>query len=134
MSDIPKIRAARALANGSTQAAAARDAGVDRATVGKWVKTAEFKDMILKARDPDPEPETPSAAAEKGLTARVDDALRVIDQALAGDRSVTPQMATVALNVIKAAKTYEPQSSSTDQGPSTLTSLIAEIDAKRAAG
>lgn len=127
MSDVARLRAARALARGATQAQAAREAGVDRSSITHWKKEASFQDMILKANDPEPEPETPDQAARQGLTARVEKALKVIDEALAGG-DVSPQMARVALDVIKAAKTFEPQASA-EEGPSTLTALIARLDA-----
>lgn len=125
--DVARLRAARSLANGTTQAEAARQAGVDRATITRWKREPAFQDLILKASEPEPEPDTPDEAAKKGLTARVEQALRVIDDALAG-KDVSPQMARVALDVIKAAKTFEPQSSGAEEGPSTLTTLIASLD------
>src|SRR5215217_371309 len=106
--ELGRLRAARALANGSTQAAAAREAGVDRASIGRWVKEPAFHDMILKAKEPEPDAASPAEAVDRGLTARVEKALSVIDDALAGG-NVSSSMARVALDVIKAAKTLEPK-------------------------
>ena len=128
MSDVAKLRAARALARGSTKAAAAREAGVDRATVGRWAKEPSFQDLILKAGEPT---EDPKEQAVQGLQDLVPQALKVLEDALAG-ANISPQQQTVALNVIKAAKQFEPVLDE-DQGPSTLTSIIQELDARRKA-
>ena len=87
--------------------------------------------MILKA-NPIEDGDTPQQQAAKGLSDLVPQALRVLEDALAG-ADISPQQQTVALNVVKAAKQLEPAATG-DEGPSTLTSLIQEIDAKRAAG
>lgn len=122
------MRAARALARGATKAAAAREAGVDRATIGRWAKTPEFNDLILTAQLPEEDEEQAAKqTASTGLTARVEVALKVIDRGLAGDEGVTVPMAKLALDVIKAAKQFEPPSEE-ETGPSTLTSLIARLD------
>jgi hypothetical protein len=123
------MRAARALARGESKAAAAREAGVDRATIGRWVKTPEFSDMVLQAQ-PVEEGDDPKVQANKGLHDLVPIAMKVLEDALNG-ADISPQQQTVALNVIKAAKQFEPPSEE-ETGPSTLTSLIARLDAEAA--
>lgn len=122
---VKKAKAARALANGSTKAAAAREAEVDPAQITRWSKMADFQDMVLKAGKP---ADTPQAQATQGLTDLVPQALRVLEDALAG-ADISPQQQTVALNVIKAAKQLEPVSA--NEGPSTLAAAIQEIERER---
>lgn len=129
-SEVARLRAARALARGETQAAAAREAGVDRATVTRWKKEAAFQDLVLKAGEPS---EDPKEEAEKGLKDLVPIAMKVLEDALEGKTNVSPQQQTVALNVIKAAKQLEPAGAGAE-GPSTLTTLLEAVDAKQAAG
>lgn len=127
--DLARLRAARALANGSTKAAAAREAGVDRATLTRWAKEPSFQDMVLKAQSGDASPEE---KASKGLADLVPMAMKVLEDALTGAHQITPAQARVALDVVKAAKTFEPAASAEDTGPSTLTALIQELDARAA--
>lgn len=128
--DVGRLRAARALAHGETQAAAARQAGVDRATVTRWKDDPAFQDLVLKAGE---ETDDPKEQAEKGLKDLVPIAMRVLEDALNG-ANISPQQQTVALNVIKAAKQLEP-SRDEDAGPSTLTTLLQELDERhKAAG
>lgn len=123
---VAQSRAARSLAAGSTKAAAARAAEVDPGTITKWLKTADFRDMILKAQEPADDTD-PQAQAVQGLADLVPQALRTLKDALDGAAISTPQQ-TVALNIIKAAKQLEPAGGK-DAGPSTLAAAIAELDA-----
>lgn len=127
--DVARLRAARALARGESKAAAAREAGVDRATIGRWAKTPEFADLVLQAQ-PVEEGDTPNQQATKGLHDLVPIAMKVLEDALNG-ADISPQQQTVALNVIKAAKQFEPPTEE-ETGPSTLTALIARLDADSA--
>lgn len=130
MSDpIKQVHAARAMAAGSTKAAAARAAGVDPGTITKWLKSPEFQDLLLKAKDPVPD-DDPKAQATQGLADLVPRALKVLEDALNG-ADISPQQQTVALNVIKAAKQLEPVAA--NEGPSTLAAAIAEIDGSQPA-
>lgn len=130
-SDVARLRAARALASGTTKAQAARDAGVDRATITRWAKEPAFQDLILQAQTPK-DGDTPQQQATKGLHDLVPIAMRVLEDALNG-ADISPQQQTVALNVIKAAKQLEPIADA-DAGPSTLTTLIEELDARDRTG
>ena len=126
MSEFKRVRAARALAAGSTKAAAAREAGVDPGTITKWLKDPAFADLMLRADEP---AETLQEQAVQGLADLVPQALRTLKDALEG-ADISTQQQTVALNIIKAAKQLEPVA--TTEGPSTLAAAIAEIDANRA--
>ncbi len=126
--DLKKLKAARSLARGSTQAAAAREAGVDRATIGRWLKDQEFKEMVVTATDAEDSVEDPTVEAERGLSRLVPQAERVLEEALAG-ADVSTQMARVALDIIKAARALEPKAGSGEDGTPTLASLISELDA-----
>ena len=133
MSDVKRQRAARSLANGNSYAQAARDAGISKATLTRWRAEPGFQTALETERtelDLDqPQETTVQERAETGLSARVDEALRVIDRGLAGDKSVSVQMARLALDVVKAARTLEPKAAG-ETGPSTLTALIAKLDAE----
>jgi len=82
--------------------------------------------MVLKAGNED---DTPQQQAAKGLQDLVPIAMRVLEDALNG-ASISPQQQTVALNVIKAAKQLEPAPAE-EVGPSTLASLIEELDGRQ---
>ena len=82
--------------------------------------------MVLQAR-PIEDDDTPQEQATKGLHDLVPIAMKVLEDALNG-ADISPQQQTVALNVIKAAKQFEPPSEE-ETGPSTLTALIARLDA-----
>jgi len=125
--EIGRLRAARSLADGSTKAAAARAAEVDPGTITKWLKDPAFKDLILKAQEP--EDDDVAGKAVQGLADMVPKALRVIDEALDGNG--TPAQLKAALDVIKAARQLEPVA--TTEGPSTLAAAIAEIDGSQPA-
>jgi hypothetical protein len=125
--EIGRLRAARSLAGGSTKAAAARAAEVDPGTITKWLKDGAFRDLILKAQEPD---DDVGAQAVQGLSDMVPKALRVIDESLDGNG--TPQQLKAALDVIKAARQLEPVGAA-DAGPSTLAAAIAEIDGSQPA-
>jgi len=127
--DIKKVKAARALARGATQAAAGREAGVDRATIGRWLKDQEFKELVVTATDAEDTVEDPTVEAERGLSRLVPQAEHVLEDALAG-ADVSTQMARVALDIIKAARALEPKAGSGEDGTPTLASLIAELDAE----
>ncbi len=118
-----KPRAARALAAGSTKAAAAREAAVDPGTITKWLKQPDFQDMILRADEP---AASPADQAVQGLADLVPQALRTLKDAMEG-ADISTQQQTVALNIIKAAKQLEPVAA--NEGPSTLAAAIAEIEA-----
>lgn len=126
--DVARLRAARALAEGASQASAARSAQVNRATIGRWLKEPAFQDLVMQAKTPD-DGDTPQQQAAKGLQDLVPIAMRVLEDALNG-ADISPQQQTVALNVIKAAKQFEPVGGE-DEGPSTLTALIAELDGRQ---
>lgn len=127
---VKRARAARALAAGSTKAAAAREAEVDPGTITKWLKQPDFQDAILRAKDP-ADPNDPHAQAVEGLVDLVPKALRTLNDALDG-ADISPQQQTVALNIIKAAKQLEPAAA--NEGPSTLAAAIAEIESASRVG
>lgn len=124
-SNVKKALAARAIAAGSTKAEAAREAEVDPAQLTRWSKQHAFLELVREARGAEG---TPQQQAVQGLKDLVPRALRVLEDALAG-ADISPQQQTVALNIIKAAKQYEPVAAT--EGPSTLAAAIAEIERER---
>jgi hypothetical protein len=128
--NIKQMRAARALARGTTQAEAAREAGVDRATVARWLKLPEFAQLVVTATSAGDSEGDPTEEAEKGLSRLVPQAEQVLEEALSGG-NVTPSMAKVALDIIKAARALEP--AAREEGTPTLHSLILEMDEAEAA-
>lgn len=127
--EVKKAVAARAIASGSTKAAAAREAGVDPAQITRWTKQPAFQEMVRIAAEPVDDAPDPQQQATTGLRDLVPQALRVLEDALAG-ADISPQQQTVALNVIKAAKQLEPVGQA-EAGPSTLQAAIEAIERER---
>lgn len=113
----PKARAADALAAGLSKAEAARQAGVDRATLTRWSREPAFQEAVDAAR-PDL-----AEQATKGLSDLVPQALQVIEDALTG-KKVTAQMARVALDTVKAAANI----SGAKEGEGTFLAKIRELE------
>jgi DNA-binding phage protein len=113
----PKQRKAREvlLATGN-HAEAAREAGVNRTTIYRWLKDPNF----LAAQD-SPAPEGP------GLATLIPKALKLLDEALEG-KKVTQAQIRAALEVVKTSKAL---TTPTEQEKAqSLTELIAHIDAE----
>lgn len=116
-----KGRAAEVLAGGGTQAAAAREAGVDRATVGRWLKDDEFRALVSQARG------ASQAEAAGGLSGLVGPSLKLLEDALFGEVPVPITKARLALDVVKAAASIEKGS---EAGGSQLADKLAAISLK----
>jgi hypothetical protein len=100
---------------------AARKAGVDRSTVMRWLKDADFQRLVEEVGNPEPSPE-----ALRSLSDLVPKAVEVVEQGLQGDASVSA--ARIALDVIKVAAQMQPKGST--DGTPPLADLIAQLDAK----
>jgi hypothetical protein len=122
--DERKVRAARALAQGSTLPDAAVAAGVDRATVVRWKRDPAFQ--ALQAAEESRPPDTVADTAIRGLEALVPKALSLLEEALLPGSAVTGQMAKNALDVIKAASALRREDGAAGGG--SLEALLTEID------
>ena len=92
--DPRKKTAAESLAAGSSQAEAARQAGVNRSTVLRWLDDPEFQALLQEV--------DPSSDALTGLGVLVPKALEMLNRAMTtGDIPATK--ARVALDIVKAA-------------------------------
>ncbi len=87
-------QAAGLLRQGVSQAQAARQVGVDKSTIGRWLKDPSFVALV----------QTPDYQAEAatGLADLVPKALELLESALAGE-SIPANKARVALDIVKAA-------------------------------
>ena len=99
-----KKQAATALANGQSQAQAAKAAGVNRSTVLRWFNDQSFVALIEEERERIASmPEGP----DHSLESLVPDAHALLARALSG-QSVPAGQARVALDVLKAAAALTP--------------------------
>lgn len=137
----PKHEAAAwSLAQGETQAEAARAAGVDRATCGRWLKIPAFSARvdelrIAREQQADSLEDAPADPSDDKFEELVELAWEVVRAAIAGEpgpggRIPTTAQHTNALKTIELARKLAPKESSS--GPS-LADLIAQADADRAA-
>lgn len=114
-----QVLAAESLATGATKAQAARNAGVNRATVTKWSQSAEFLSLVEAVK--------PGLAGEAvtGLHQLIPQSLQLLQGALEGsDVSVT--RARIALDIIKAAAGIAQDKA--DAGPTDLERRLAQLD------
>lgn len=103
---------------------AARVAGVNRSTVMRWLKDADFQRLVSEAS----RVEGPAPAATKALTDLVHRAVEVVEQGLDGEATVGA--GRLALDVIKVAAQLEPKG---NPGESVkLADLLAELDGNKA--
>jgi len=100
---------------------ASRKAGIDRSTMVRWLKDADFQRLLAEVGSPEPSPE-----ALKSLADLVPKAVEVVEQGLQGEASVSA--ARIALDVIKVAAQMQPKGST--DGTPPLADLIAQLDAK----
>lgn len=129
-SKFARRRAAAALAAGRSQAQAAREAGVHRATVKRWMEDPEFMALVEEKAPAEQE----VVQATKGLADLVPQALQVIEDALAGNQ-ITPAAARVALDVIKTAAALQPKEfGDTSDAMPEWSTLIQELDERNNAG
>jgi hypothetical protein len=139
LSDPRQETAAWALAQGSTQIEAAREAHVDRATVTKWRRTEPFEHRVdeLKLTLAEKAEDDPGEAAEQGLARLIPLAEAVIEAALKGEKYgekvPTQQQHANALKTIELARKLEPRATGHSGAPA-LGDLIAAADAARTAG
>ncbi len=96
MTDVKRQKAAELLRQGVSQAEVSRQVGVDKSTIGRWLKDPSFVALV----------QTPDYQAEAatGLADLVPQALKLLEDALAG-ANVPANKAQVALNIVKAAAT-----------------------------
>lgn len=113
-----KAKAASVLALTGNKAEAARQAGVDRATLTRWSREPAFQEAVDAAR--------PGLAeqATSGLSDLVPQALAVLEDALSG-KKVTAQMARVALDTVKAAANI----TGAKEGEGTFLAKLRELEA-----
>lgn len=142
LTDPKRESAAWSLAQGETQAEAARAAGVDRATCGRWLKDPAFSARVDELRigmsfqrAAETDEELAEALEGDRFEELVKVAWEVIEAALKGEagpggRVPTTAQHTNALKTIELARKIAPKESS--DGPS-LADLIAQADADRAA-
>jgi hypothetical protein len=123
-----KQRAARALAHGSSKAAAARTAKVNRATIQRWMDDPEFQDLVLEERELLAEPAPVEEQAIKGLSDLVADALVLLKEAMTG-KEVTAARARIALDVIVKAASLEGKSAE-DEVTASWGSIVEALDAR----
>jgi len=120
--DARKRQAAEAIANGASAAAISRELGIDRATVGRWKKEADFQSYMATLLEETEE------EAQEGLRARVPAALKLIDRFLAGDSNIPANRATAALNIVKAAASIDRATS--DTGETAFEERLKTLDAR----
>jgi hypothetical protein len=137
LADAKQETAAWALAQSTNQSAAARAAGVNRATITRWLRDPGFTGRVdeLIVTIAKGESDDPSGEAERGLARLIPIAEAVVEAALKGEpfngKAVTPQQHRNALDTIKLARSLEPKASAHEAGTMSLTELIAEADAQR---
>ena len=117
--DARKHEAAKLLAARKSQSETARALGVNRSTIGRWQLEQEFVELVQRYRSDE------SEIADQGLAMLVPQALKLIEEALAG-KDVSAARARVALDVIKAAASITKE----EAGTSTLETRLAELDAR----
>jgi len=117
-----KRQAAEAIVNGASQAAIARELGIDRATVGRWSKEPEFQTYKASLL------EETAEEAQEGLRARVPAALKLIDKFLAGNSDIPANRATAALNIVKAAAAIDRGTG--DNGETAFEERLKQLDAR----
>ncbi len=131
MPDLKRQKAARAIAAGASQAAAARESGTHRATIKRWLDDPEFSELVAQYREEPKDPEAPEATAAKGLADLVTDALVLLKEAMTGSE-VSAARARVALEIVVKAAAM----SGTEGGgeaAATWASMIEELDARGSA-
>lgn len=127
MNDPRRIRAARALAGGSSKAAAAREAGINRSTIQRWLDDPEFLDLLVEHKELLEAPAPLEAQATKGLSDLVPKALALLEEALSGG-DVPAAKARVALDVVAKAATLH--TTEVLEGETSLASLLEKLDAR----
>ena len=120
--DARKRQAAEAIANGASAAAIARELDIDRATVGRWKKEADFQAYVSSLLEETEE------EAQEGLRSRVPAALKLIDAFLRGDSNIPANRATAALNIVKAAAAID--RSASDTGETAFEERLRTLDAR----
>jgi len=126
--DPRKKKAAELLRSGhKSQYQVAKLIGVDRATIGRWLKSdEEFREEVSR----EPSEEELSTRARGGLADLVPQAIQLLERALS-DGDIPANKATMALNVIKAAAQLSPSVSDADK---TLAQRLAELEKQRLDG
>lgn len=149
LEDTKRETIAWALARGKTSAQAARDAGVDRATVTRWLRDdpsirrrvsevqLEIESTMSSAIGGVGESEGDAAAeARRGLARLIPIAEEVVEAALKGEdyngKPVTAQQHQNALRTIDLAHKLQPRETTGSASAPALGELIREADARRA--
>lgn len=125
MQNEKKKLAASIIATGGSGSEAARQANVNRSTIGRWLRDPEFQQAVVAYKDQAEEVDV-SDEANQSLSDLLPQAVGVIERALSGDKTLV-QSARVALDVIKTAASLAPKGSSGDSTP-PLADLISELD------
>jgi len=119
--DPKRKQALTRLLDGASANQVANELGVNRSTVGRWMKDdPEFQAALSPV-------EGMSERARGGLAALVPKALRLLDQSLSGDSDIPPARATLALKMVQAAAQV---GSAQEKVEGTLASRLAELDAR----
>lgn len=140
INDPAKESAAWSLARGETNAAAARAAGVHRATVGDWLKDPTFSARIDEVRAQmldraSPDDEEPGGFSAEKLARLVETAWQVAEAAMLGVPGPTGEIPTAtqhsnALKTIELARKLEPKADPKRDAP-PLADLIEQANAAR---
>lgn len=125
-SDARRIKAARSLAEGKSQATAARESGVNRSTIKRWLQDPTFQDLLLEQKELSAGPDALEAVAERGLGALVPQAIALLQQAIT-DGDVPAAKARVALDIVKAAATLD-KGGGAEGVSGSLASIIERLD------
>jgi len=128
MKDAGRIRAARILAGGGSQAQAARETGKHRSTIKRWLEDPDFQDLLAEQRELLEAPAPLEAQATKGLSDLVPQAIALLEEALSGG-AVPAAQARVALDVVIKAATLR-TSAETAGGETSLAALLEQLDAR----
>lgn len=127
MTDARRSRVARALAAGSSQARAAKEAGVHRSTVARWLEDPTFQDTLKQQQELLEAPAPLEAQATKGLSDLVPKAIALLEEALSGG-DVPAAKARVALDVVAKAATL--RTTEAIEGETSFASLLERLDAR----
>lgn len=124
--------AASVLAASGNGNEAARQAGVNRSTVTRWMANPEFRALIATYEEaPAPKDDDVSGQATKSLGDLVSESVSVIERALAGEKSLVSS-ARLGLDVIKTAAQLAPKGQSGNEAP-PLADLIKQLDEREKA-
>lgn len=120
-----KQTAASIIATGGSGSEAARQAGVNRSTITRWLADPSFQQIVLEYQEGDAADDVGSQAS-KSLADLVQQAVGVIEAALSGDNTKI-SAGRLALDVVTKAAALAPKGQSGNEAP-PLSDLISELD------